>query len=403
MLGTNLNSEHVISRLVIILLFLLTTSTLYAGDIYDVQSEIKKMQTQIKKQQKQINDQHKEIKNLKKNKVLDSHDDNLIQEVSESIVEHEGNMHTSKLKVFGWADVLFQDRDSTNYKPVLNPQHLYLLFDAQLDDNWRMLSELEFEHLPIVDNGTGKGEIIVDRLYIEYNHSDLLNSRVGKISTPLGIWTPAHWAISVPSIQKPIHEDNAYVPRKQVGLESFGRWNSATSVVSDVKYAVWVSTGNDLFGTNNPTDDKFALGTDISGRFSEHLKLGLSTYTQHNSSKGGRREDTVHPYLELYLIDSITVTGEYQHQKRFDSSGDINTWYLSTKWQFTQKAYIYYRRDDGDDERRAAGTKTKRNIITLGYWPRPYVRTKLEFSTHDFEDPTIVDFNQWGAWIGVNF
>jgi len=330
--------------------------------------------------------------------------DDLNIAIMEALEEHEENHHTSKVRIGGWVDFLYRDRDIDGYKPIFDPHHFYLFFDAQLDDNWRSYTELEFEHLPDLKGTGSNGQLKMERIYIEYYQADGMNMRVGKFNTPLGIWTPEHWAINVPSVQKPIHENNKYVPNKQVGLEVFGNWASPTSVLSpEVNYSVWSSTGNDLFGTNKPTDNKFAYGTDINATFAETVKVGLTGYTQSNPGKSGRKEETLFPYAEIYLPHGVTITGEYLNQSRDTGFSDVETWYAAAKWQFLPSTYLYYRLDKGDDEKDGGGLGRESNVITVGYWPKPYVRTKVEFSSHDFDDTAKTDFDQYDVWIGVVF
>ncbi len=244
----------------------------------------------------------------------------------EEIEAHEQSAHASKLRVGGWPDVLYQNRNSKNYNQIINPHHLYLFFDAQLNDKWRAYTDIEFEHVPSLEGGGGgEGEIKIERVYIEHNQTDLLNTRVGKFNTPLGLWTVEHWTINVLSVQKPIHEDNKYVPLFQVGLKGFGHWISPSrgQWAPEIQYAIWMSTGNDISGTDNPSDNKFAYGANTSVTFPEKLKLGLTGYAQSNPAATGRQEKTLLPYAELYITEELTLLGEDFHQSRDMGSTDI--------------------------------------------------------------------------------
>ncbi len=392
----------------ILIYAVLNYSTAVANEMDDVKAAVDKMQQQLDQQQKRLLSQENEIKRLKT--VDGNHpkneSDEILNEVAEYIEEHEGNLHRSKIKISGWADIHFQERAVKGYKTLFDPHRLYLDFDTRLDDNWRIFVEFEFEHIVNFTDNTGQGTFKTERMYFEYNESDLLNIRLGKWSTPLGYWTNAHWAITVPTIVKPIHEDNLYVPGLQVGVEAFGRWQSSSkfSWISNVNYSLWVSNGNELFGTDKPKDDKNGYGTNISGDVFDIVNIGLTTYTQHNPDEGGRRENTIQPYLEIDLTETISLTSEYQFQDRIDTNArDVRSWYISTKWQYNFKSYLNYRLDRGDDEKKGGVGKTTRNILTFGYWPKPYVRTKFEISAHRFDDVLIEDFNQFDAWIGVIF
>jgi len=346
-------------------------------------------------------------------------EDGVYDAIFEAVDEHETNLHASKLKVGGWVNVQYVNTNQTSHKQYFNPDALYLFFDAKLDDNWRGYSELEFEGSPLTETQTAsKGAIALERAYIEYTHNDLIKARFGKFDTPLGIWTPEHWTINVPSITVPIHEANLYIEPKSVGMELTGNYysQSKNKWAPDFNYHTWVSNGADIFATDSPTDGKLGYGGQLTATFNSHYDIGLSIYSQNavtpsTTTSSGSAPSTVKefvfmPYTKIELPHRVTLTGEYMRIDRDNGFKDIDTWYASAQWWFDEKSYLYYRRDFGDDGATAVnitdGTTLAVDTFTLGYWPKPYVRAKLEWSTHNYNDAT-QDFDQWAASIGVTF
>jgi hypothetical protein len=317
--------------------------------------------------------------------------------------------HIGRTRIGGWVDFLYKDTDKQDSKQFFDLHHFYLYFDNELTENWRAFAELEFEHVPELEGGGGSGELKLERGYIQYTYNDHAKSRLGKFNTPLGIWTPTHWAIYVDTVTKPIHEDNKYVPVKQVGIEFFG---SVFPLIGDrihglINYAAYFSNGSEVSGTNKPEDDDLGGGVDINATFNDRYLIGISAYTQHNPSPRlgtpGRREDSLMLYGEAELPYNILLRSEYFIQDRTKGDPDIDVIYAKIKWGFIDNWYVNYRWNQGDDDKNGNGREQTMNVFTLSYWPLPEVRIRSEFSIHDFKDPGKEDFNEWIAWIGYIF
>jgi len=395
---------------------LLTTSAIVLGISTFSQSAMADVDTntlilkQLEALQKQVATQNAEIIKLKSaaanNSVGGGGNDG--EDIEEYLTDHEKSFHVGEIKIGGWADFLYEDNDIDGNDQITSPNNLFLTFDAKLSDKWRFFTDISFEGGPFEtsDEGT-EGAFQVERVYLEYNHSDLLNARIGKFSTPIGFWLPEHWAFNVPSVNTPffIYEEESLVPLYNIGVEGFGSYTIAgeNKWAPDIKYHAWVSGGDKLDGTTKPGDDKLGYGTNVNATFNEMIKVGLGVNKGNDTKKLGRRELSIVPHLELYLPQNITLTGEYMFQDRNQDFDDAEAWYTSAKWDFTNNMYAYYRRDQGENSGKGLSQNEDTNTFTLGYSPKPFIRTKVEFSTHEFEATSVEDFNQWNAWIGVAF
>jgi len=300
-------------------------------------------------------------------------------------------------KLGGWLDFSYQNTDRHDSRQFFDPQHFYLFWDNRLNEQWQAFGELEIEHSVQHTGTSGSGEFVLDRLYIQFNQSDRARFRVGKFNTRSGLWTPVHWAINVDTIQKPIHEDNAYVPAKQVGAEFFGIvFPRLFGVDSEIRYATWLSNGPESSGTDSPTDNRLGGGADVNILFADMLTLGSSLYTQ---TEAKIKENTRLFYMNLDLPCGFTVRGETLHQHR-GSHAAVHVWYAKVKWQFLENMYLNLRMNFGDDVRRGAGHKQTQWTATLAYWPLPHVRMKFEYVKHDFSARSIENYNQWQGWLG---
>jgi len=182
-----------------------------------------------------------------------------------------------KLLLYGFMDMGFQrmwlprtsyyrqiaaTRESTF---LLGNINLYL--DARPDEHWRGLVEVRFTTLPhgnetglgglggeykrndtgVLDssdltglNGVRVGSIVIERAYVQYSYADALQIRGGQFFTPWGIWNIDHGSPTLIPISLPGMMLQQSIPRQQVGLELFGRFNKPPYSVG---YHLTVSNG----------------------------------------------------------------------------------------------------------------------------------------------------------------
>lgn len=409
-------------------------------------------QQEIEKQLKELQERVDQIDGVDSGKVQNQ------METEERLGRLESILGNTK--VGGWVDSIYSDNDKKNHEQFFDVHHLYLFIDNKFNENWRAFGELEFEHAPEFEGDEGKGELKLERGYIQFSLAEWFNLRFGKYNTPFGIWTPEHWAINVDTIQKPIHEDNKYVPVKQVGIEYFGTvFPEIGDLSMEINYAAYVSNGPEVFGTDDPGDNILGGGADLNIRFNDRVLMGTSFYTQNNPADSarkmehdedalgnelpdfaysdfGREENSFMYYGEILLPFDITLRGEAFNQNRNGNYRDVVAYYAKVKWEFLPGWYINYRRAWGDDEKAfkkgsgagrypgslvvdETGTLVPKedempghtiDTVTLAYWPVNNVRIKLEYSMHHFEkdtevktrdsdgDPDSYRFEEFNTW-----
>ena len=252
----------------------------------------------------------------------------------------------------------------------------------------------------------------MERAYIEYNHTKELNARAGKFFQPLGMWAPKHWAVSTDSVSTPSFIENEYFKEAVIGAEGFGSWapESEDSVLSDLSYALYITNGIQDAGTETAATGSLGYGANLETTFSDKYTFGISGSGYKDPDRVSGTNDVpgvinILPYAKLELPNNITLSGEYIYQDWDEGLEDRHSWYAAAKWQFHPKAYAYYRYDDGNSP--VTGTndadEEQASTFTLGYWPIPNVRTKLEFSTHDFDNAASEDYERGTAWVGFVF
>lgn len=303
----------------------------------------------------------------------------------------------------GWMDTDFKSNDKPGNKPYIDAHHLYLITEARLQKGFRAFIELEIEHSP--NTGSDKGTVKLERLYSQIDIDTRFNVRIGKFNTPFGSWTPTHWAILVETVEKPIHENNKYVPPKSVGVEFLGRLFVGDN---DIEWNAFFSNGTEFEATNKPADRTFGGGADARLNFLEgNAHLGGSFYNQHNPSKENRSENNFVGYGG-FDAGQFSFSSEYISQSRGEGDQgtvyeDVKTFYVNGKYYFKPEYALGMRYDSGDDDKSGAGDKHQISTFYFNWMPIPSVLGKAEYNAHSFDAPTKDDFNSWSLYFGLLF
>ncbi|HNV70547.1 MAG TPA: hypothetical protein PKO06_12675 [Candidatus Ozemobacteraceae bacterium] len=305
----------------------------------------------------------------------------------------------------GWYDFVVRTNNKPGDKRHFDQAHLYLNFDSQLDRVWRAFMELEIEHSPTANSGGVQGTIELDRGYIERRCGDLSKMFIGKFFVPLGLYTREHWAISTDSIMKPIHDENMYVPNSPVGFMYQGALRQAAARSGRCEYSCFLTNGSEMYATNRTRDDQLGGGADLRLNFGhdDRNRVGMTYYRQNNHAQQGRLEQNYLTFLDYYVQPRFSVRVENFTQNRDRRWNDVYVLYAGAKYQLSRQTYLHCSWNKGDDDKNGRAADQTIECLTLGWWPKPYVRTKLEFSRHRFEDPSLATYNQLAGAIGVVF
>jgi hypothetical protein len=223
----------------------------------------------------------------------------------------------------------------------------------------------------------GRSEVIhhgdVERLYIDYLHSDLLKIRVGKFLTPVGTWNEIHpdpltWTVSRPLASY------ATFPAFTSGVEASG---TVAGDSLDVDYHAYVQANPCLQCSTGDRQTERMVGGRVRVR-RDRLEIGVP----------------VLHYVDRLSHDSVTLTGvdllakagalEARGEATFgrvirESRADADAeyaYYLQGLYALTERHFIVARQErarsrDGD-------TWTGWTVGGL-YRPHPAVSLKLEF------------------------
>jgi len=311
--------------------------------------------------------------------------------------------------VGGWAGIVLADDDKDGSLPYFDAHPWYLYVQAKPAEGWRFFGEVEAEHIFQFKAGKeGAGEFKLDRLYIERNFNTRYNFRAGKVFLPFGYWYRLHWHFLTETLSRPISFNNQYVPRHNVGLQSFGTvYSGSTSLM----YNFWVGNGPDVFGANQRTVDTFGSG----GSFYLNRQLGGS-YRRTVEVAGGHHAQTIRSDLLRENQRSTVLAAEvkydgletrYEHYwHSFDGRERLSTWYANGMYWVVPNLAVNFRYEQGDDlknTRDDAQAEATAYSYGLIYKPEASVLIKAEYRVDEYKNPLDPRTRQWNLFLAVKY
>ena len=99
-----------------------------------------------------------------------------------------------KLNVYGFFDVeaIVNNKDAAGKRWSFDQHHLNFLVNYQLDDRFRVATEIDYEHGPVFSSAEITGKMYVGKAFLEYKYSDALLARIGIFLSPFGIYNERH-------------------------------------------------------------------------------------------------------------------------------------------------------------------------------------------------------------------
>lgn len=136
----------------------------------------------------------------------------------------------------------------------------------QPSPRWQLFSEIEAEHLFIVDDrGVTASDIEVDveRLYVDFIASGNLTLRAGRYLTPFGRWNQIHAEPLVWTVTRPLVTQLA-IPDHGSGAAVLG---SVPLGANSLDYTIYVDDGADLDPVNGEADFEDVVAPGLSNDF----------------------------------------------------------------------------------------------------------------------------------------
>lgn len=247
-----------------------------------------------------------------------------------------------KLGGYSSASILVPRQGTTAF----NLNEISLLLSWENEGRFKFFSELELER-PISWNGnehfdSQNNYLDLERLYIDYNHSDKFNVRSGRFLTPAGRWNLLHAPPLVWTTSRPLATSFLF-PNGVNGLMMFGATPLQLGAEEQtLEYSVYVEALKDQIHDRGEIVYKDVAGAQLRTGNQFNLGLSLATFTEDRPGN---------PEYRMLGLDFITHNHGWELSgegfQRFTNSGKDggsgaflqsaaplgNNWYWLTRYE----------------------------------------------------------------------
>jgi hypothetical protein len=214
--------------------------------------------------------------------------------------------------------------------------------------------------------------LAVERFYLDYSFSDLLNVRAGKFLTPIGRWNLTHadplvWTTSRPLVTHELYPDNA------TGLMLFG---NAPMLGRQAEYALYASSSHDLRTAPGTNPFSRAYGARINLPANENLEFGVS-YLNFNQRDEPNEDKHLLGLDFLWSARGYELSGEVAHRTSNEGrSRDVKGGFIQGVIPLSEKLFAVGRLESMRDP--DLQNTVRLNVVGLNYRLNPAVALKLE-------------------------
>ncbi len=322
---------------------------------------------------------------------------NKVEDVTADSEEIKHGMSTFSrfVDVSGYADVEYRLTGEEGQNNGFRVHHLSLFFTKDIQKDWKIFSELEFEDAPRIEAdpladtvSKANGTIFAEQMYIEYHPALSWDVRVGRFLTPAGIWWIYHYPPYVPVQTHPLFYKLVF-PEVSDGAQLRNSF-VFRNVILDTHLYVANGSGNSGRLDRNPN---MAVGGRVNAGFSYGLSVGASYYREKDNSDVMRNSFGLHL---LYSRGPWSFQTEYAYRHNHpDASQTFNdkglyglVSYYVGKWTFAARAGWY---DTNDTD---VNNDIYRYTGAVNYHFAHNVVGKVEFDRYLYDDPAKKDYNE---------
>lgn len=245
-----------------------------------------------------------------------SADDNLFSDVDYRLGQGLRVADTG-FSLGGYATASYEDSPHAPARTALDNLSLFVWWQGE--GRWKFFSEFDFENI-VASNSSGQnGEddyLALERLYLDYDVTDMATIRAGKFLTPIGRWNLIHATPLVWTTSRPLTTTRPF-PSNVTGLMLYG---TLPTVANGLEYTLYASKGDEI--RPNPTLDPFY------GVIGAHATLPLPADGQIGFSFAGfEQENSPDEKKRLVGVDFVWSRNRYEFSAegvyRFSDNGNL--------------------------------------------------------------------------------
>lgn len=327
-----------------------------------------------------------------------------------------------KLTFYGFFDFQAEATHGREGSPsTFHQHHLNLVTVYEVDDRWRVFTEVEYEHGPALEGSTGNGEILLERAVLEYHLSDVFEVRLGKFLTPFGLYNERHDAS--PSLLSTSLPTSVYSEARanDVGgtQELFSKFATGVQLRGTlarigwgVDYALYVSNGRGPAPAQQDNNSNKGIGGRLAVRIpGNDIQLGASFYDDRNGEAANTRQqsfglDATVRYFGL-LVESEALIPRLE---RVNAAGAPNGTYRTARGYYIQISHPFtdaltpFARFDAFDNNISASRDGETDVVVgLNLAATRSVFFKSEVHFPSYQDPARTRHQQYLGSVAVAF
>jgi len=307
------------------------------------------------------------------------------------------------LRTYGYFDLEFEvsDKDATRKIWTFDQHHLNVINIFSLDQNFRLFTEMEWEHgISLESDGQGSGKIYLAQGWLEYKRSNSFRLQMGKILIPFGKYgltydaTPTFLSTFLPNSVYGNHLNS-------VGYKDrlFAKWLTGIQVAGLVPLGDW---GAEYFFyiTNGrgpkPSEKDNNPNKGIGGRFIvqppfNDAFIGVSYYSDADGNSHSTIQSSLGTDFEI-AVSNFTFEAEmiYKTGQKIDATtlkpiDDYLTgygYYFQTSYIIKDRWTPFARIDQysSDINGQVQRDETTTVGINVSITPRVYFKSEVQFS-----------------------
>ncbi len=307
--------------------------------------------------------------------------------------EDRYNDASKLVNISGYADVEYDLTNLPGVNDHFRPRHMSLFFEKNIQREWNLFTETEYEDAPVIDGTSGaakaEGKFVVEQMFIKHRSGPEFDISMGRFLTPAGIWLIYHYPPYIPTQDRPLHIRQIF-PQYSDGLMIRGSFNLFSSMVDT---HVYVSNGSGNSGSADGNSDK-AYGLRLNAANTiENGKVEVGGSAMHERDNNDITKTALGAHLKLSYFNFGLQT-EYATRQN-DPPGaanyydtglytqctlDIKKWTVAARWDWYNNNSLIPRNDQ--------------YVYTgaLNYHFAHNVIGKAEYNWHEFNNPATPNY-----------
>lgn len=312
------------------------------------------------------------------------------------------------------------NKDASGKKWTFDQHHLNIITNYLINDQFRVSSEIEWEHGPLFSSSTSSGNIYLAKAFLEYKHSDALLVRAGKFLSPFGIYNERHDA--TPTYLYSFLPQSIYGNQEQsfggkgrlfakhsTGIQLLGNlyWENM-----NLKYQVYLSNGRGPNESEKDNNSNKGIGWRIVfSPIGQELSIGSSFYSDRNGNASNTMQTTVGFDAEYNFADAH-IEAEYfiPQLEKVDEQGNpngkfrtVNGYYVLGAYTFLERITPFVRFEQFDSDIDIKSNSETITTIGINYSITSSVFLKAETQLFSFQDSSLKKYELFVTSIAVAF